>query len=82
MKASERLINTKFPLKVFKLHNKNGKPIGVCFYNCEIKNGYFLISDFGTGFSFEEACENYLELIQGKTLVFDAYRNRKEVVLI
>jgi len=82
MKASERLLNTEFPLKVFKICNKKMKPIGVCFYNCEIKDGYFLISEFGAGYSFEEACEDYLERIQGKTLVFNAYENRKEVVLI
>ena len=79
MKASERLLNTENSLVVFKMIN--GK-IGVHFENCEVKDGCFLIGTFGRGNTFEEACENYLEQIQGKTLVFNTYGNRKEVVLI
>ena len=79
MKASERLLNTEYSLVVFKM--VNGK-IGVHFENCEVKDGCFLIGTFGRGNTFEEACENYLEQIQGKTLVFNTYGNRKEVVLI
>ena len=79
MKASERLLNTEYSLVVFKM--VNGK-IGVHFENCEVKDGCFLIGAFGRGNTFEEACENYLEQIQGKTLVFNIYGNRKEVVLI
>ena len=79
MKASERLLRTENYLTVFKM--VNGK-IGVHFENCEVKDGCFLIGAFGRGNTFEEACENYLEQIQGKTLVFNIYGNRKEVVLI
>jgi hypothetical protein len=79
MKASERLLNTEYSLVVFKM--VNGK-IGVHFENCEVKDECFLIGEFGRGNTFEEACENYLERLQGKTLVFNAYGNRKEVVLI
>lgn len=79
MKASERLLNTEYALVVFKM--VNGK-IGVHFENCDVKDGCFLIGAFGRGNTFEEACENYLEQIQGKTLVFNAFGNRKEVVLI
>lgn len=79
MKASERLLRTENYLTVFKMIN--GK-IGVHFENCEVKDGCFLIGTFGRGNTFEEACENYLEQIQGKTLVFNIYGNRKEVVLI
>ena len=79
MKASERLLRTENYLVVFKMIN--GK-IGVHFENCEVKDECFLISEFGRGATFEEACENYLERIQGKTLVFNAFGSRKEVVLI
>lgn len=79
MKASERLLNTEYSLVVFKM--VNGK-IGVHFENCEVKDGCFLIGAFGRGSTFEEACEDYLERIQGQTLVFNVFGNRKEVVLI
>lgn len=79
MKASERLLNTENSLIVFKMINEK---IGVRFENCEVKNGCFLIDEFGRGNTFEEACENYFERIQGRTLVFNAFGNRKEVVLI
>ena len=79
MKASERLLNTEYFLVVFKM--VNGK-IGVHFENCEVKDGCFLIGTFGRGSTFEEACEDYLERIQGQTLVFNVFGNRKEVVLI
>ena len=79
MKASERLLRTENSLVVFKMIN--GK-IGVHFENCEVKDGCFLIGTFGRGSTFEEACEDYLERIQGQTLVFNVFGNRKEVVLI
>lgn len=82
MKASERLINAEFSLKVFRLYNEKKASICVCFYNCEIKDGYFLKTSFGIGDTFEDACEDYLAQIQGKTLVFDAYGNRREVEII
>ena len=79
MKASERLLRTENSLTVFKMINEK---IGVHFENCEVKDGYFLIGTFGRGNTFEEACEDYLERIQGQTLVFNIFGNRKEVVLI
>lgn len=58
----------------------NGK-IAVRFSNCEVKEGDFLISAFGKGNTFFEACEDYIDKIKGKTLVFNAYtKQRKEVV--
>ena len=79
MKASERLLNTGNSLIVFKM--VNGK-IGVHFENCEVRDECFLIGEFGRGNTFEEACENYLERLQGKILVFNVFGNRKEVILI
>lgn len=79
MKASERLLNTGYHLNVYKMIN--GKMV-VRFAGCEVKDGYFLITTFGSGNTFEEACEDYIKEIQGKTLVFDAFGSRKEVVLI
>lgn len=72
MKASEILLSLQNEhLEVWKYQTKDGG-IGVCFQNCEIKDGCFLIGAHGGGKTFEEACESYLERIRGKTLVFNA----------
>ena len=55
----------------------------VKFQNCEVKGDGVLISEFGRGLTFEDACENYLNEISGKTLVFNSYSgNRKEVTVL
>lgn len=78
MTASQRLLKLE-GTRLIAWTVPNGK-IAVSFENCEIKNGMFLVADFGTGEMLESACENYLEKIQGKTLVFDACTSaRKEV---
>lgn len=59
--------------------NADGK-IGVKYQHCEIKEGDFLKTVYGIGKTFAEACENYLEQLHGKTLVFYAYSQyRKEI---
>lgn len=57
----------------------NGE-IAVLYQHCEIKDGDFLRTVYGKGKTFAEACENYLEQLRGKTLVFYAYsKYRKEI---
>ena len=65
------------PLKVTK--DCNGL-ICVEYASCEIKDGAFLVGDPGRGASFESACDNYLNKISGKTLVFHAgYDNEERI---
>ena len=81
MRASDRLLNLEFHrLEVWRT---NKKDICVAFEKCEVKDGIALASVFGEGLDFEEACEDYLRQISGKTLVFDACtKNRKEVIVL
>lgn len=79
-KSSDILLSLdKERLEVFK--NVNG--ICVNYKNCEIKDGDFLISTYGTGTDFESACDDYLDKIRGKKLVFNAcYSNRTEIMVL
>lgn len=56
--------------------------IAVCYEHCEVKEGMFLHAIYGTGDTFYEACEDYLNKIRGKTLVFNACTNRREEVRV
>lgn len=55
--------------------------VAVCYKNCEVKDGDFLISTNGIGNTFEKACQDYLERMQGKCLVFNAYAENREEIL-
>ena len=81
MRASDRLLNIEFHrLEVWRT-SKND--VCVAFQRCEVKDGVVLSSVFGEGLTFEEACEDYLRQISGKTLVFDACTDkRKEVIVL
>lgn len=59
-----------------------GADVCVCYANCEVKDGAFLIGEFGIGKNFEEACEDYLAKIRGKTLVFHACTSRRKEVTV
>ena len=79
MKSSEILLSLNEPLEVLK------NPNGICveYKNSEIKDGYFLKTECGTGENFESACDDYLNKIRGKKLVFNACTSyRKEVTVI
>ena len=80
MKSSEVLLSLDNEcLEVFKTCR------GVCvkYRNAEIKDGMFLISEYGTGIDFESACDDYLKKIRGKKLVFNAEtKNRTEIVVL
>lgn len=83
MTALERLLNTGYHLDVFQWNNGVEKGIGVCLQDTEIKDGMFLVGEYGRGQTFEEACEDYIRQISGKTIVLHAYTNsRKEVIFI
>ena len=80
MKASEKLLNLQNRmLKVGK--NINGK-VYVHYECCDVKDGCFLIGTYGTGNTFEEACEDYLNKISGKTIVFNAESSNLEEVKV
>ena len=80
MKASEKLLNLEGRmLSVGK--NINAK-VYVHYERCDVKDGCFLIGTYGTGNNFEEACEDYLTKISGKTLVFNAESSNREEVKV
>lgn len=83
MTAFERLINTGYHLDVFQWNNGREQGIGVHFKDAEIKDGSFLVGDYGTGPILEDACNDYICKISGRTIVFHACTDdRKEVVFI
>lgn len=83
MTAFERLINAGHHLDVFQWDDGRKRGIGVHFQDAEIKDGSFLVGAFGSGTTLEEACEDYIRQISGKTIVLHAYTNsRKEVTFI
>lgn len=83
MTAFERLFRTGKHLDVFMWKNGDKTGIGVHFQNCDIKDGDLLIDKFGRGITLNDACEDYIHIITGKTLVFDGCTDeRKEVLVI
>ena len=79
MKASEKLLNLDKRMIVDK--NVHAK-VYVNYENCNVKDDCFLIGVFGTGRDFEEACEDYLNQISGKTIVFNAESSKREEVKV
>ena len=80
MKSSEILLRLDGEhLEVFQ--NKYG--VHVMYQGAEIKDGSFLVTDYGTGTDFESACDDYLAKIRGQKLVFNVgTENRHEVMVI
>ena len=81
MKASDILLSLEGEhLEVWKAPDGD---ICVSYQHCDIKDGYFLVGSFGAGKTFEEACDEYLKQIRGKTLVFNACsKSRKEIKVL
>lgn len=77
--AEKMLLSLGKHLEVWIL--PDGK-IAVSYQKCEVKEGCFLKSFFGTGETFNDACEDYLDNLHGKTLVFDAYSSNREEVKV
>lgn len=81
MTAFERLLNTGYHLDVFQWNNGVEKGIGVHFQDAEIKDGSFLVGEYGRGQTLEEACEDYIRQISGKTVVFHACTDHRTDVI-
>lgn len=84
MPASKRLI--KFgehvaPLNPLRIGLNYQDQYYVDYEDCYVKDGITLIGLYGVGDSIEDACEDYLEKIIGKILVFNptGEDRRKEV---
>ena len=71
MSAADRLLKLEsHPLRVIK--NVDNK-YSVNYENSHIKGNGVLYGRWGIGDTFEEACEDYLNIISGETLVFNAF---------
>lgn len=62
--------------------SKNSGCVCVKCKDSEIKDGNFLIDTYGMGEDFESACDDYLNKIRGKKLVFNTYTPRRKEVTI
>lgn len=57
--------------------------IHVCFYAGYVKGDGILSGEYGSGSTYEEALNNYVEKIRGKVLVFNPdSKNRYEVLIL
>lgn len=45
---------------------------------CEVKDGAFLRGDYGDGKTPGEAIQHYIDIISGKTLVLNAYKDNRQ----
>lgn len=80
MKSSDFLLSLDGEYLEVSKNGNNG--VSVCYRGAEIKDGMFLTSDSCVGKDFEEACDDYLNKIRGKRLVFDACSNRRREIAI
>lgn len=81
MKSSDILLSLEMDDLEVSVNSSRG--INVRYKGAEIKDGIFLVSCYGRGKDFEEACDDYLSQIRGKTLVFDAHGDdRREVKVL
>lgn len=81
MKSSDILLS--LDMEDLAVSKNNSGEINVYYKGAEIKDGMFLVSARGRGKDFEEACDDYLSQIRGKTLVFDACtKDRREITVL
>lgn len=81
MKSSDILMS--LDMATLEVSKNNSGNVKVQYKGAEIKDGMFLVSAYGCGKDFEEACDNYLSRIRGETLVFDACtKHRREVTVL
>ena len=79
MKAYERLLALEnHHLEVFN----NSLGLCVLYQGGDILEYPCRKTEFGTGRNFEEACEDYLNKISGKRLVFGYGENREEITVL
>ena len=69
MKSSDILLS--LDMEDLEVSSNNSGGVNVCYKGAKVKDGIFLTSAYGRGKDFEEACDDYLSQIRGKTLVFD-----------
>jgi len=79
MRNLHRLLNLNEHLEVWRIPSGE---ICVAYENCEISDGVALIGMFGTGWTFEEAVDDYFEKISGKKLVFNSCTDRRKEVRV
>ena len=82
--ASERLsdfINNVAPLNPLQV-SVNDRIYTVTFSDSWVKDGDFLIGEYGTGSTFEDACYDYINKISGKNLVFNPAGEREKRICV
>lgn len=81
MNAVNRLLSlTGHHLSVWRF--APSEDIGVEYEGSMIKEGIMLTSEFGRGATFEMACQDYLQRISGRTLVFDHSDGSRKTVTV
>lgn len=77
-----KLLNDMLNIDDIKIWNLPKNEIGLCFENYSYtKDDCFLIGEFGSGRTFEEALKDYSRKISGKTLVSNG-KDRKEIKIL
>ena len=79
MDSITKLLNMNEHLEVWRLQTGE---LALSFKNAEVKNGDFLIGEFGVGNTIYEAADSYIEKISGKRLVFNAATKARYEVLV
>lgn len=87
MKSSDILLTLQNkPLEVWCREGSvlDNRPYAVCvkYQNAELKDDEGIRECFGLGKTFEDACDEYLSWIRGKTLVFTASGGNHEEVRV
>ena len=81
VKSSEILLSLQN--RTLEVSKDINEMVIVHYKGAEVKYGICLHSICGRGMTFEDACDDYLSQIRGKTLVFDACTDhRKEVIVL
>lgn len=80
MKSSEILLTLDHARLLVWVVDKN--VYCVKYEWADVKDGDVLVGTFGRGTDFESACEDYLNKIRGKTLVFNHFGKNKEVTVL
>ena len=79
IKASDILFSLKGKdLEVWKVDDE----VCVQYHKAYIKDGPVLIGEYGRGPNFEVACDDYLNKIRGKTLVFRSFDTEREEITV
>lgn len=80
MTSIDRLAKTNIDLEVFRIINDR---TAVCFKDTYVKDGCLLVGEFGRGDTVEEAAADYIEKLQGKTIVVNpSSKNRREILFL